>query len=223
MRKLFIIVLCATLAFVSLNTFGQKPVKPSQQVKQTTETVSQKPTTKPTEITEKCWVISNENNDVVEYRWDIETNVRQWVNEMRIQHNETYTYTSCNHKTVAACDANNEKCQPKKCWKITATQNGQSTELYLWSTETVARRKVASYLSNGYQNAIYVETPANDEKSCNDIESQYACWGVTIDNVLTFYWALESEVQNIVNEARNSGKSATYERSSMTREACLKK
>lgn len=84
------IVLCTALAFVTVNAFGQKPTKPSKQVKPTTATLSQKPTAKPsgTTATEKCWEITDKNNNVIEYRWDTEANVNQWINEMRTQHNE---------------------------------------------------------------------------------------------------------------------------------------
>lgn len=166
-----------------------------------------------------CWKITGENGDL-EFRWDTEANVRQWINEMQSQHNETYTYKSCNHKTVDECDANNEKSQPKKCWKITATKNGQSYEQYLWSTETVARRKVSNLQADGYLQAKYVETPANDEKSCHAPETetntntnpnQYACWKITIGITVTYLWSREIEAQNIVNNARNSGQTASYE------------
>ena len=219
------IVLCAVLAFVTINAFGQKPTKLTKQVKPTTATISQNTAAKPLGTTEKCWKITGQNGDI-EFRWDTETNVNQWINEMRTQHNEVYSYTSCNHKTVEACDANNEKCQPKKCWKITGTKSGQSYEQYLWSTETVARRKAASLRSNGYQNAKYLETPANDEKSChapaNDTNpNEPACWKITIGNSVTYLWGYERDAQNTVNAARSSGQTASYELSpNKTKDSC---
>lgn len=228
MRKLFMIVLCTALAFVTVNAFGQKPTKPSKQVKPTTATLSQKPTAKPsgTTATEKCWEITDKNNNVIEYRWDTEANVNQWINEMRTQHNEIYSYTSCNHKTMDACDANNEKCQPKKCWKITGTKSGQGYEQYLWSTETVARRKTASLRSNGYLQVKYEETPANDEKSChapttNTNPNEATCWKITIGNTVTYLWGYEQDVQATVNDARNSGQTASYELTpNKTKDSC---
>ena len=225
MRNLFMIVLCATLALVTVNAFGQKPAKQTKQVKPAKGTISQNTAVKPSGTTEKCWKITGQNGDI-EFRWDTETNVTRWINEMRTQHNETYTYTSCNHKTVEACDANNEKCQPKKCWKITGTKNGQGYEQYLWSTETVARRKAASLQSNGYQQAKYIETPANDEKSChapatNTNPNEPACWKITIGSTVTYLWGYERDAQNTVNAARNSGQTASYELSpNKTKDSC---
>ena len=168
MRKLFMIVLCATLAFVTVNAFGQKPKRPLQTTNSTataTATMSQSSLDKPVSNTPACWMITGKNGDI-EYRWDTEANVKQWINEMRTQHNEIYEYTTSTAKDVDACDAKNEKQNPKKCWRITASINKQGYEEDIWSTETVARRKVASLQSNGYQQAKYAEVSANNEKDC---------------------------------------------------------
>ena len=218
MRTYFLIVLCVVFSIATLNVFGQKPNKPLQQV---TPTMSQTASVKPAVVTSSCWTITGENGDI-EYRWDTEINVKKWINEMRNKHNERYTYTLCNHPTVEACDANNEKVQPKKCWKITAIKNGQGIEQYLWSTETVARRKVYALQGDGYKQAKYVETPSNDEKSCGMVETEPSCWEITIENTVTFYWGFESDVQAIVNEARGSGNTATYMKTDKSKDSCIK-
>ena len=226
MKNLFAIVLCAAFALVAVNAFGQKPKKVSQQAR---ASVSQQNAghvniTNNTTANSKpaCWEITGNNGDI-EYRWDTEAKVKQWINEMQTQHNETYTYTTCNHQTEAACDANNEKVNPKKCWKITGTKNGQSLEQYLWSTETVARRKVDAMRDTGYQQAKYVATPASDEKSCNATPSSNdpACWKITINGAVSYQWGYEQDAQTTVNAARNSGQTASYELSpNKTKDNC---
>ncbi len=222
MKNVFSLALCMALAFVAFNAFGQKPNKP---VTGTSTTVAQQSSNslniKPENKKPACWMITGKNGDI-EYRWDTEANVRQWINEMRTQHNEIYEYTASTAKDINACDAKNEKQNPKKCWKITATKNGQGLEQYLWSTETVARRKVASLQDNGYQRAKYEETSASDENSCGAVETEPSCWEITIGNAVSFYWGFEADVQAIVNEARNSGQSATYKKTNQSKDSCIK-
>jgi len=217
------IALCAFFAFATLNAFGQKPKKPIRQANTTTTTATtqQNGNIKPTNNTPACWMITGKNGDI-EYRWDTEANVQQWINEMRTQHNEIYEYTTSTAKDVDACDAKNEKQNSKKCWKITASKNGQGIEQYLWSTETVARRKAASLQNDGYQNVIYTETPANEEKSCMASEEEPTCWEITINNAISYHWGFESEAANIVNNARNSGKTASYRKTTYSKDSCLK-
>jgi len=210
MKNLFVIVLCAAFALVATNAFGQKPKKVSQRAR---VAVSQQNAVLSNAMNKPaCWEITGNNGDV-EYRWDTEAKVKQWINEMQTQHNETYTYKVCTNPTEESCDANNEKVQPKKCWKITGTKNGQSIEQYLWSTETVARRKVDAMRDTGYQQAKYVATPASDEKSCNATPSSNdpACWKITINGAVSYQWGYEQDAQTTVNAARNSGQTASYE------------
>ena len=219
MKKLLATTLSVILTLVAITAFGQtKPKKPVNQHTQVSQPV--KPA-KPLNISPACWMITGKNGDI-EYRWDTEANVIQWINEMRTQHNEIYEYTRSTAKDVDACDAKNEKQNPKKCWKITAKINGQGYEQHLWSTETVARRKVASLQSNGYQQANYIETPANDEKSCAPTETEPSCWELTIGNSVSFYWGFESEVQAMINEAINSGQTATYKKTNLSKDSCIK-
>ena len=229
MKRILTIALCIMLSVIAVSAFGQKQVKKPKQVNSVSQ-ISQSQFVKPSSSNnnsnvEACWKITGKNGDI-EFRWDTEAKVTQWINEMQSQHNEIYSYERCNHQTIEACDANNEKVQPKKCWTITGTKNGQSTEMYLWSTETVARRKVASLQGQGYQNAKYVETPANDEKSCNAASSsssnEPACWMIKIGNTVTYLWGYESEAQTMVNNARNSGQTASYERSVKDKADCIK-
>ncbi len=222
MNKVFSIALCMALAFVAFNTFGQKPKKPLQQAQKAPVTGSSQISVNTTQSSKPaCWMITGKNGDI-EYRWDTEANVIQWINEMRTQHNEIYEYTTSTAKDINACDAKNEKQNPKKCWKIVASKNGQGVEQYLWSTETVARRKVASLQNEGYQQATYFEIHVNDEDSCGKVDTQYLCWEITIGNVVTFYWGLEADVQAIVAEARLSGQSATYMKTDKSKDSCLK-
>lgn len=223
MRNLLSISLLMIFTFAACCTFAQNTTKQNQSSKQNNRVQSiSSATAKPKP---SCWEITGENGDL-EFRWDTEENVRQWINEMQSQHNETYTYKSCNHRTVEACDANNEKSQPKKCWKITGTKNGQGYEQYLWSTETVARRKVANLQIDGYQQARYVETPANDEKSChapaaNTNPNEPSCWKIVIGNTVTYLWGYEVDAQSTVNAAINSGQTASYELSpNKTKDSC---
>lgn len=219
MKKLLSISFFMIFAFGTCCVYAQKPVKPTKQINQVQNTI--KPMNKKTP---SCWEITGENGDI-EYRWDTEANVQQWINEMRTQHNEIYEYTATTIKNENSCDAQNEKHNPKKCWKITGTKNGQNLEQYLWSTETVARRKVASLQRDGYQQAKYIETPANDEKSCNASAStssnEPACWKITIGNTVTYLWGYEADAQATVNTARNSGQTASYELSpNKTKDSC---
>ena len=227
MRNLLTIVLCTALVFTTFNTFGQ--IKQGKNVKQNAN-VQQNATASSTQFNintntkPACWKITGRNGDT-EYRWDTEANVKQWINEMRTQHNEIYEYTATTYKDEYTCDAHNEKYNDKKCWKITATKNGQTLEQYLWSTETVARRKVASLQSDGYQQAKYIETPANDEKSCNATSNtssnEPACWKITIDGNVTYQWGYEQDARSTVNAARNSGQTASYELSpNKTKDSC---
>lgn len=208
------------MALLTGNAFGQikerVAVKPNATVKQN------KP--KKPKATPSCWKIMSKNGDT-EYRWDTEANVRQWINEMRTQHNEIYEYTASVNSDVNSCDANNEKYQPKKCWKITGTKNGQTLEQYMWSTENVARRKAASLKTDGYQQTNYVEAPADDEKSChapaNNTSNEPSCWKIRIGNNITYMWGYEADAQATVNAARNSGQSASYELSpNKTKDSC---
>jgi len=210
---------------VSCIAYAQKPAKQTISGSNRVNNIGRESATIITQPA--CWKITGENGDI-EFRWDTETNVRQWINEMQSQHNEIYTYKSCNHQTVEACDANNEKSQPKKCWKITGTKNGQGYEQYLWSTETVARRKTASLQSDGYQQAKYVETPANEEKSCHAPENttnvnpnEPNCWKIKIGGNITYMWGYERDAQATVNAAINSGHTASYELSpNETKDSC---
>lgn len=219
------IALCAVFAFATIDALGQKPKKPLQQTNQTSVTASQFQSVKPVGTTPACWMITGKNGDI-EYRWDTEANVRQWINEMRTQHNEIYEYTTSTAKDVDACDAKNEKQNPKKCWRITASKNGQGFEQYLWSTETVARRKATLLQGDGYQQVKYVETSDNDEKSCNASDNtnsdERACWEVTIGNTVSYIWDVESQAQTMVNEARNSGQTASYTRTDYNHDTCIK-
>gem|GEM_PF-6654969 len=173
-----------------------------------------------------CWEIRNKESGDREYRWDTEANVIRWIDGMRTQHNETYQYSASVNTDVNSCDACNEKFQPKKCWKITATKNGQGLEQYMWATENVARRKITNLQADGYQQAKYVETPANDEKSCqappaNTTTNEIACWKITIGITVTYRWCYERDAQSIVNNAINSGQSASYELSpNKTKDNC---
>jgi hypothetical protein len=222
MRKLFAIVLCTTFVFATLNVFGQKPKKPIQTTNSTSTAARvQSSLDKPASTTPACWMITGKNGDI-EYRWDTEANVRQWINEMRTQHNEIYEYTTSTAKDVDACDAKNEKQNPKKCWKITAKKNSENLEQYLWSTETVARRKVSLLRSEGYQDAKYVETQANDENSCANGNEEPACWEVTIGNTVSYIWDVESTARNMVNSARNSGQTASYTKNDFDYNMCIK-
>lgn len=223
MKKILTFALCMALLVVAGTAFGQ--VKTSKKQK-TATSIGKTPITKPVDNKKEiCWEITGNNGDK-EFRWDTEANVQQWINEMRAQHNEGYTYKPCGHSSVEACDANNEKVNPKKCWKITGTKNGQTTEMYLWSTETVARRKAATMRSAGYQNAKYVQTPVNDEKSCvapanNTSPNDPACWKITIGNTVSYQWGYERDAQATVNAARNSGQTASYELSpNKTKDSC---
>ncbi len=223
MRRLFTVILCVAFTFFAISVSGQvkqtKPVKQSATLSQQSSLSSKQNTSKPA-----CWTITGKNGDV-EYRWDTEANVKQWINEMRTNHNEIYEYTATTYKDDNTCDAHNEKYNSKKCWKITATKNGQSVEQYLWSTETVARRKVVSLREDGYQNGRYVETSANDEKSCcattNTNTNEAACWKITIGKNVTYLWGYEQDAQATVNAARNSGQTASYTVSpNKTKDSC---
>ena len=225
MKRTIAILLGLALVSLTYNAFGQikKPVRQKQDVQQTVSqqnAVSIKPASQKT----ACWKITGNNGDV-EYRWDTESNVVQWIAEMRTQHNEIYEYTASTLNDEGSCDQQNEKLNPKKCWKVTAHQNGQLIEQYLWSTETVARRKVTLLQSNGYQQAKYEETPANDEQSCNGSanvnSNEAACWKITIGSNVTYYWGFESDAQATVNAARNSGQTASYQLSpNKTKDSC---
>ena len=225
MKRTIAILLGLVLVSLTYNAFGQikKPAKQKQNVQQT---VSQQNsvTANPVNLKPSCWKITGRNGDV-EYRWDTEANLKQWIAEMRTQHNEIYEYTASTLKDEGSCDEQNEKLNPKKCWKITARQNGQLIEQCLWSTETVARRKVTLLQSSGYQQAMYVETPANDEKSCaassNTNSNEPSCWKITIGSNVTYYWGFESDAQATVNAARNSGQTASYQLSpNKTKDSC---
>lgn len=227
MKKLLSISFFMIFVFGTCCVFAQKPTKPTKQVTQVQNTV--KPSNLhvgQTSNTPACWTITGKNGDV-EYRWDTEANVIRWINEMRTQHNEIYAYTRSTANDVNACDAKNEKLNPKKCWKITASKNGQGIEQYLWATETVARRKVESLKGEGYQQAIYVETPANDEKSCNasssTSSSEPGCWKIKIGNTISYYWGYQQDAQEMVNSAINSGQSASLEPSDLTKDSCIEK
>ena len=227
MRNILRISFLVIFTFAACCVYAQRPVKPSKQLNEVPQTIG-----RPLNVsfnqpnqTAQCWEITGQNGDL-EFRWDIEANVSQWVNEMQAQHNEAYTYKACNHQSVESCDANNEKVQPKKCWKITATKNGQGYEQYLWSTETVARRKASNLQSEGYQQAKYEETPANDEKSChapatNTNPNEPTCWKIVIGNAVTYLWGYEVDAQATVNAAINSGQTASYELSpNKTKDSC---
>ena len=223
MKKIITITLCLALVAMASNVFGQ--VRPSKKPKEANNTthLNRVPTASLSDgKKEVCWEITGNNGDM-EYRWDTEANVQQWINEMRSQLNEVYTYKPCGNPTVESCDANNEKVNPKKCWKITGTKGNQTVEQYLWATETVARRKVTLLRNDGYQDAKYIQTPANDEKSClpaND-PNEPACWKITIGNAVSYMWGYESDAQRTVNEARNSGQTASYELSpNKTKDSC---
>lgn len=227
MRNVLSISFFMIFTLAACCVFAQRPVKPVLQIKETPQTVS-----KPlgfnlgqTNQSALCWEITGQNGDI-EFRWDTESNVRQWVNEMQSQHNEVYTYKACNHQSMEACDANNEKVQPKKCWKITATKSGQGYEQYLWSTETVARRKVSNLQNDGYQQAKYCLTPANDEKSCHAPAANFNpnepnCWRIVIGDTVTYIWGYETDAQTTVNAAINSGQTASYELTpNKTKDSC---
>ncbi len=225
MKNFLTIMLCLALVAMAGNVFGQ--LKPGKKPLQT-NSVSQIKSpanvqTINTNNKEACWEITGNNGDI-EFRWDTEANVQQWINEMQSQHNEVYTYKPCGNPTVESCDANNEKVNPKHCWKITAVKGNQSIEQYLWATETVARRKVASLRGAGYQNANYVRTPANDEKSCEppaNNSNEPNCWKITIGNDVSYLWGYEQDAQATVNAARNSGQTASYELSpNKTKDSC---
>ncbi len=219
MKKLLAIVLCFTLVAMAGSAFGQK--KPSKKPLQISSTAQNKPNS--SNKTEACWEITGQNG-YKEYRWDTKANVMQWIEEMRSQHNEVYQYAACYHASVDACDAANEKINPKKCWKITGTKSGQTIEQYLWVTETVARRKAAAMKKEGYQNTQYVLTPANDEKSCvppANNSNEPTCWKITIGNTVSYLWGYEQDAQATVNAARNSGQTASYELTpNRTKDSC---
>ena len=202
--------------------YAQTPSKQAQRTQQTSET-TKKPVTNNKYA---CWKIEKTDYSYTEYRWDTEDNVRQWVNEKNAQGNETYQFTSSVNYDVNTCDASNEKFQPKKCWKITGSKNGQGLEMCMWSTENVARRKIAELQTQGYQQAKYVETPAGDEKSClasqtNTNPREAACWKITVGNTVTHIWGYETEAQTIVTNAQNSGQTASYELSpNETKDSC---
>ncbi|MBR5984050.1 MAG: hypothetical protein IK025_10090 [Bacteroidales bacterium] len=222
MKKIITITLCLALVAMAGSAFGQ--IRPTKKPKDVNNNQLNRVSANITESNkEVCWEISGNNGDM-EYRWDTEANVQRWVNEMRTQHNEVYTYKPCDNPTVESCDANNEKVNPKKCWKITGTKGGQSVEQYLWATETVARRKVTNLRNDGYQDAKYIQTPANDEKSCTppaNNPNEPACWKITIGNVVSYFWGYENDAQTTVNTARNSGQAASYELSpNKTKDSC---
>ena len=221
MKKFLTITLCLALVAMAGNVFGQirpgkKPIKASNQIK--TPAVNL-----PVDNNEACWEITGQNG-YKEYRWDTKANVQQWIGEMRSQNNEVYEYAACYHATVEACDASNEKINPKKCWKITGTKSGQTVEQYLWATETVARRKADALRRDGYQNAKFVLTSANDEKSCvppANNSNEPACWKITIGNTVSYLWGYEQDAQTTVNAARNAGQTASYELSpNKTKDNC---
>jgi len=218
MKNSLTIMLCFMLVFMAGNLFGQ--LRPNKK-----PTVTSKPTASSTTANKKevCWEITGNNGDI-EFRWDTEAKVQQWINEMRTQHNEIYTYKQCGNRTVESCDANNEKVNPKKCWKITGSKGGQTVVQYLWATETVVRRKVDAMRNEGYQSANYVQTPANDEKSCEppaNNPNEPACWQITIGNTISYLWGYEQDARATVNEALNSGQSASYELSpNKTKDTC---
>lgn len=45
---------------------------------------------------------------------------------------------------------------------------------------------------------------------------------VSINNVVSFYWSFEADVITIVNEARASGKNATYHKTDQSKDSCIK-
>ena len=222
MKKLLAITLCIVLVAMSGNVFGQ--VRPGKKtMKESTSQLKTPAVNLLVDNSEACWEITGQNG-YREYRWDTKANVMQWVNEMRNQNNVVYEYSACNHSSVEACDAANEKINPKKCWKITGTKSGQTVEQYLWATETVARRKATALKNEGYQNAKYEQTPANDEKSCvqpANNSNEPACWKITIGNTVSYLWGYEQDAQTTVNAARNSGQTASYELTpNRTKDSC---
>lgn len=224
MKKLLSISLFLAFTFAACIAYAQKPAKQAKQI-------NQKPLQMQADsrlIEDKkslCWEITGPNG-YREYRWDNKANVQQWVAEMRSQHNETYEYTTCNHSTIEACDASNEKINPKKCWKITGVKGGQTTEQYVWATETVARRKATALKAEGYQQTKYEMAAINDEKSChasatNTNPNEPACWKIKIGNNITYMWGYERDAQATVNAAINSGQTASYELSpNKTKDSC---
>ncbi|MBO7481371.1 MAG: hypothetical protein J6T63_04580 [Bacteroidales bacterium] len=223
MKKFLTIMLCMALVAMAGNVFGQ--IKPSKKPRQVSTNYQVKPSANNVVVDNKeaCWEITGANG-YKEYRWDKKANVQQWIQERRNQYNEIYEYAVCEHQTVEVCDASNEKINPKKCWKITGTKSGQTVEQYLWATETVARRKAMSLRNDGYQNAKYEQTPLNDEKSCvapANNSNDPACWKITIDNAVSYYWGFEQDAQATVNAARNAGQTASYELSpNKTKDTC---
>ena len=225
MKNFLTIMLCLALVAMAGNVFGQ--LKPGKKPLQT-NSVSQIKSpanvqTINTNNKEACWEIIGPNG-YREYYWDTEAGVQQWINEKKSKDNAVYEYALCDHMTIEACDASNEKINPKKCWKITATKNGQTIEQYLWVTEIVARRKALAMKKEGYQNANYVQTPANDEKSCLQSANNSNgpnCWKITIGEDVSYLWGYEQDAQATVNAARNSGKTASYELTpNRTKDSC---
>lgn len=223
MKKILTIMLCFALVAMAGNAFGQ--IRPGKKPMQATSSAQIKTPAVhiPANNKELCWEITGNNGDK-EFRWDTEANVQQWINEMLAQHNEVYTYSACGNPTVESCDANNEKVNPKKCWKVSGTKNGQTVEQYMWVTETVARRKAIAMKNEGYQNAQYVQTPVNDEKSCvppANNSNEPNCWKITIGSTISYFWGYERDAQATVNAALSSGQTASYELTpNRTKDSC---